>query len=645
MSFLPLGFIGDFLSGFVTNLWIAAASLLLGLAAGGILALLRLRRGVVGRFASAATSLCDAVPTFVAMFVLLNMLPASIAAGGYSLAVPSAGFVILTLGIHAASNISSSLPDAIRSYRAGAKGAALLFIPDATRLFVVLLLGSSIGAAIGVPDAVTATLRHADLLPDMKSRVILVIVALAMFMLLVQALEALLRVANALLIAIVLPSAATGDADGANGRRWYLDIDSHLRFLANHRVLFVISTGIVVALVYGAPTPPRVVDIATGARGGSWSAVAEKYRPIFAAQGIELRPVAFQDTASIPAAVSSDDSAVSMGFAIAEIEANEAENLRTLGAIEYQPLFVFYRKALGKDWTVENLRGRSIALPPAGSATVALTVPVLNALDIDGTNTKLSYMPLADQIVAIKAGAVDAIAFVLRDDNPLVRELMLRDDLQIVDFPQAYAISVRFPQLRPVKLARDVIDMAKHIPAREVSLVAGTSYIVVNKSLHPAIVWTMLRAMTTVHGPATLVSAEREFPALRHTKVEIDPRAAEFYTSGVPWGYRQLPLQWASTVEYYLAIVLPLALLLPIYRWLGLPDVPDLLNMLRLALWHRALTQIEKDVARTGRWTRSNHTTLNVIHQAVLRPDGSSHVKGLIAKLEQHRTPPIEKAD
>ena len=645
MSLPPLGFIGDFLSGFVTNLWIAVASLLLGLVVGGILALLRLRGGVVGRFGSAATSFCDAVPSFVAMFVLLNMLPASIAAGGYAMAVPSAVPVILALGIHAASNISSRLPDAIRTYRAGAREAALLFIPDTTRLFTVLLLGSTIGAAIGLPDAVTATLRQADLLPDMKSRVILVIVALAIFMLLVQALEGLLRVANALLIATVLPSAATGDTDSASGGRRDLDIDSHLRFIANHRVLFVLSIGFVVALVYGAPTPPRVVDIATGARGGSWSAIAEKYRPIFAAQGIELRSVAFQNTAGIPAAVSLDDSAVSMGFAITEIEAEEAENLRTLGAIEYQPLFVFYRKALGKDWTVENLRGRSIAFPPSGSATVALAGPVLNALGIDSTNTKLSYMPLADQIVAIKAGTVDAIGFVLRDDNPLVRELMLRDDLQIVDFPQAYAISLKFPQLRPVKLARDVIDMAKHIPAHEVSLVAGTSHIVVNKSLHPAIAWTMLRAMTVVHGPATLVSAEREFPALRHTKIEIDPRAAEFYASGVPWGYRQLPLQWASTVEYYLAIVLPLALLLPIYRWLGLPDVPDLLNMLRLALWHRTLMQIEKDVARTGRWTRANHTTLDVIRQAVLRPDGSSDVKDLIAKLEQDRTRPTDKGD
>ena len=641
MNFLPPGFFGDFLSGFVVNIWIATAALSVGLTVGGILAWLQLRGGMVGRCAAAATSLCDTVPTFIAMFVLLHLLTA----WQTTMASPTT-CAILALAILSTANSCGTLVKAIRFYRDGANRDVLRCFPDTARLFVVLLLGSTIGAAIGVPDAVTATLRYADLLPDIHGRIVLVIVALALFMLIVQAIEALLRIANTLLFAIVLPSAATEETDDPTGQNWRIDIESHLRFMTNHRVLVGVAVGIGIVAIFGAPTPPRTVAIATGATGGSWSAVAEKYRPIFAAQGIELRSVPFENTASIPTAVSLDDGIVSMGFAITEIRPSDAENLRTLGAIEYQPLFVFYRKALGRDWTAENLRGRTVALPPTGSATVALAVPVLNALGIDASNTKISYMPLADQVAAIQAGTVDAIAAVLRDDNPIVRDLMQRDDLQLIDFPQAYAISLKFPQLRPVKLARDVIDMAKHIPAREISLVAGTSYIVANKSLHPAIAWTMLRAMAAVHGPATLVSAEREFPALRHSKVEIDPRAAEYYTSGIPWGYRQLPLQWASTVEYYLAIVLPLALLLPIYRWLGLPDIPDLLNMLRLTIWYRALKQIESDIEKSGQWTRSHRTTFNVIRQSVLRPDGSSRVKELIAKMQHSRTPPPpDKAD
>ena len=467
MNFLPPGFFGDFLSGFVVNIWIATAALSVGLTVGGILAWLQLRGGMVGRCAAAATSLCDTVPTFIAMFVLLHLLTA----WQTTMASPTT-CAILALAILSTANSCGTLVKAIRFYRDGANRDVLRCFPDTARLFVVLLLGSTIGAAIGVPDAVTATLRYADLLPDIHGRIVLVIVALALFMLIVQAIEALLRIANTLLFAIVLPSAATEETDDPTGQNWRIDIESHLRFMTNHRVLVGVAVGIGIVAIFGAPTPPRTVAIATGATGGSWSAVAEKYRPIFAAQGIELRSVPFENTASIPTAVSLDDGIVSMGFAITEIRPSDAENLRTLGAIEYQPLFVFYRKALGRDWTAENLRGRTVALPPTGSATVALAVPVLNALGIDASNTKISYMPLADQVAAIQAGTVDAIAAVLRDDNPIVRDLMQRDDLQLIDFPQAYAISLKFPQLRPVKLARDVIDMAKHIPARDISLVA-----------------------------------------------------------------------------------------------------------------------------------------------------------------------------
>lgn len=200
MSFVPPNFIEEFLSGFVTNLWVGGASLLLGLAVGGILAWLRFRGGLFGRLATGATSLFNATPTFVAMFVLLNLLPRSVTIAGHALTIPMATFVILSLGIYASSNISSSLLDALRFYRAGSVRAAMLFIPNTTRIFVVLVLASSTGAAIGVPEAVTVTLRHAELLPDMSSRIMLVSIALVMFMLLVQALEAAVRTTSGLLV-------------------------------------------------------------------------------------------------------------------------------------------------------------------------------------------------------------------------------------------------------------------------------------------------------------------------------------------------------------------------------------------------------------------------------------------------------------
>ena len=631
---IPPNFLIDFLWGFVTNLLVGALSLLVGLAFGCSLAMLRLKGHAAGRLATGITQLFTTTPTFVAMFVFLNLLPNTITIGASVLAVPKSSFVILSLGIYAAAAISNGFLDAVRLYRAGSIRAALLFIPNTTRIFIVLLLASSTGAAIGVPEAVAVTLRHTGLLPNIGDRIVLVIIALVMFTLLVQAIEISIRLLTMLLAPRVLASLAIDDVAAGV---FDVQVFRGLRYAIRYAWVGLIGFAVFALAIYGAPSPPQTVYIGTGAETGSWYRTAEKYRDIFASVGVDLRLVPFQDTDGIPSAVDGSLKDVTIGFAATETRPDDEGNLRSLGTIEYQPLFVIYRKALGPNLRIDDLRGRSIAMPPQGSVTVSMSIPMLEGLNITAANTNFSFMPLSEQVEAIKSGKVDAVAFMLRDDNPIVHDLLRREDLSLADFPQSKAISIYFKQFHPVKLPSDSIDLANHVPPKEISLVAGTSYIVVNKAVHPAVVWTMLGAMASVHRPATLVSATREFPALHNTSVKLDNRAEEYYATGIPWFYRRLPLWWASTIEYYLAIILPLAVLAPFYLWLGLPDLNGILQRIRSMLWLHTLNHIHSNVTQTGQWSRAHMDTYNMIRYSVLGSDTPSKVKDTIQKLEQHR--------
>jgi TRAP-type uncharacterized transport system substrate-binding protein/ABC-type amino acid transport system permease subunit len=627
-------FIGAFLSGFVTDLWIGGASLLAGLAVGCPLGWLRVRGGRVGKFASGWVTLCNATPTFIAMFVLLNLLPRRVAIFDYDLLLPMPTYVILSLGIYAAASISNSFVDAARHLQMGDLRAALLFLPNTTRVFIVLVLASSTAAAIGVPESVTVTLRTAELLPNVTHRVGLVVFALLMFTALIQALELAIRATVNASMPFILRCAGakaptSTDLSASQGHPGLA-----YQFLRYGWIGFI-AVGVLAIMAWDAPTPPRKVYIATGAQGGSWHTTAERYKEIFAASGIDLHTVPIPNSAAIPAAVNSGTNAVSIGFSIAGIKPEDGTNLRSLGAIEYQPLFVFYRRNLGEGWSVENLRGRRLGLPPAGSATVALTMPVLNALNINASNTQIVNMTLDEQVTAITEGRLDAIAFMLRDDSPLVRRLLSRDDLLLVNFPQANAISLHFKQLRAVKMPADVVDLGRHIPEREISLVAGTSYVLVNTAIHPGVIWTMLRAMAAIHADSSILNTDVEFSRLRHPQLPLDPHADEFYSSGVPWIYRNLPLQLASIIDYYMAILLPLALLLPIIGWLGLPDVPDLWDRARFWIWGRMLQRVDRQVAETGEWSKANLATFNVIRQALVNLDSSARLHELVEKLER----------
>ena len=167
------GFGPEFLDGLLLNISIAGAALLLGLAFGGPLALLRLGGGALGRLAGALTGLLRLAPSFVVMFFLLNLLPASAILGPWHVPLHGPVVVVLSLVVYAAAYVSDTGLEAIRHWRAGAHELALLFLPALARAFFVLVMSSSTGAAIGVSEAVAVTLRHAQALSDLGDRLLL----------------------------------------------------------------------------------------------------------------------------------------------------------------------------------------------------------------------------------------------------------------------------------------------------------------------------------------------------------------------------------------------------------------------------------------------------------------------------------------
>ena len=173
MNALVTGFVPAFLNGLLLNIGIAGASLVLGLAAGGLLALLRLGGGLPGRLAGTLTALLRVAPTFVVMFFLLNLLPPTAALGPWAVPLHGAVAVVLSLVVYSTAYVSDTALDAIRHWRAGAHELGLLFLPALARALFVLLMASSTGAAIGVNEAVTVTLHQAQALSRVGDRLLL----------------------------------------------------------------------------------------------------------------------------------------------------------------------------------------------------------------------------------------------------------------------------------------------------------------------------------------------------------------------------------------------------------------------------------------------------------------------------------------
>jgi hypothetical protein len=198
---LSPNFLPSFLAGIAVNFEIAAIALALGLILGVLLALARVYGGATSLAAGSIVGLMRAAPTFVVMF-----LSAERPAGRRApLRGHDRGDVA---GPYAAAYVADSGVDALLKLRAGSPLACFLILPNIARAFFVLVMSSSAGAAIGVPEGVAVILRQAEKLPSLGDMLVLFAIGVVCFGFPLQAGFAVIRLIQHCLGRIILPKPA-----------------------------------------------------------------------------------------------------------------------------------------------------------------------------------------------------------------------------------------------------------------------------------------------------------------------------------------------------------------------------------------------------------------------------------------------------
>lgn len=359
---------------------------------------------------------------------------------------------------------------------------------------------------------------------------------------------------------------------------------------------FVLIVAFWFAARFIKPAPPDNFVMTTGADGGAYHLFAQRYRDILKRERItvSLKPSAgsienFQR-------LQNANSGVEVGLIQAGIYPGAPpEGLRSLGAVYYEPLWVFYR---GKDEIdkLSQLAGKRVAIGAEGSGTRALALQLLKASGADTSSG--DFLPLGgtDAVKALIEEAVDAALLVASPDAPIVRELARAKDVKLTNLVQAEAFTRRFPFLTALQLPRGVIDLAADLPARDITLLATSANLIVKKDFHPALGFLLLQAAAEVHGHAGVFQKTGEFPAARESEFLVADEAQRYYKSGTPFLQRYLPFWVANLIERLAVLLLPfVAVLLPLFKIL--PALIEWRNKSRLFRWYRELKSLESQVA------------------------------------------------
>ena len=193
MSRISADFLPQLLAGMVVNFEIAAIALTIGFAFGGLLTWAKLGGGVAGAIATALIGLMRAAPTFVVMFFLLNIIPSDATLFGVNVAPSGLMAVALSLVPYAAAYVADNGSEALKQLRDGSPLGALLFLPNVTRAYFVLVMSSSAGAAIGVSEGIAVILRGAERMPTLGDKMVLFAIGIVCFGVTLQAGFALMR--------------------------------------------------------------------------------------------------------------------------------------------------------------------------------------------------------------------------------------------------------------------------------------------------------------------------------------------------------------------------------------------------------------------------------------------------------------------
>jgi TRAP-type uncharacterized transport system substrate-binding protein len=401
-------------------------------------------------------------------------------------------------------------------------------------------------------------------------------------------------------------------------------------------ILGVLAIGIAAFAVIRA-LPPRVVTIEAGPVGGSYYDIALKYRDAFRKHGIDLELRPNPDSLEIVRDVERAGSDIDIGFTAQPVQREQFPHTAAAGAIELQPLFIFYNSGIGQLATLTNLRGKRIVMPPEQSATSEVALRVFRLYDITPKNTQITFMPLADAARALRTDAFDAGVFMLAPSNIFVSGLLDADNLRLLGVDEGKGITRHLPFLRTVSLPRGSVNVEKNIPSDDVELVATTVNVVVRKDIDPAVLYVLLDAMTEVHHGATQISDAGEFPSVVGTDLVPHPLAVAYAKSGMPWIFRTLPLPIASLIDHYLIIGILIFISTEIYK--SMKYLGELFNVILENLCLRVLVRIERTTAPGRPVGGVRRFIVHAIAQVLSRNSKRQRSEELIDRISRYADP------
>ena len=377
-------------------------------------------------------------------------------------------------------------------------------------------------------------------------------------------------------------------------------------------VAFIVIGVLIAAYIYLDPQPPKTVTLATGPDGSAYAEFGKRYAAALRTNGItvvEKSTSGSLDNLRLLRGKEADVAFVRGGAA--DPAADEEAGLTSLGALFYEPLWIFYRTdalaprtaAHKRPHTITSLaqlKGLRVNIGTPGSGVPEVFDRMLRANGLDPQTMHLAHLEQTPATEALEAGLLDALVLASAPQSTLVQRLLRMPGIALVDLGQADAYTRLFPFFSAVELPRGIVDLARDVPPHGVTMLAATSSLLTREDTHPALRQLFAQAAQHIHSGAGWFNGARDFPNTRTSELPVSPEGDRAINGKPPFWQRYLPF-WASNLIERMWLVLGglIVLLLPLSR--VVPPLYTFRVRRRVFRWYARLREIEAKVdAGTG---------------------------------------------
>ena len=325
-------------------------------------------------------------------------------------------------------------------------------------------------------------------------------------------------------------------------------------------LVFLLILALAILIWFAKPAPPNKVLMATGT-GGSYKVLGEKYKTYFEKKGIELELVETHGSKeNLQHLIDRKDPIQAAFVQGGMIGVDNLAGVESLGSIDYEPVWMFYRKnAFNESIHISDrdMAKLKINIGPVGSGTRIQALGIFKLNDLNGDAPNLLSLGNPEGVDALERGEIDAVILVDGFDSPNVQRLIKNPGIKLASFTRADAYTRLLPYFEEVSVPTGGFDLGKNIPDHPIELISTTTNLLIDNRLHPAIQVLFLEAAREINGNKSYFAKTGEFPAYMNTEAPLSEEAKFFYEKGTPTLMKYLPFWLAEFLERMFFLLLP----------------------------------------------------------------------------------------